>query len=49
MNNNITISEMLNYYGYNNLSDFGKAYGLYTVKDSERLLREMYDEDILTD
>jgi hypothetical protein len=49
MNNNITISEMLNYYGYNNLSDFGKAYGLYVVKDSERLLREMYEEDILTD
>ena len=49
MNNDITISEMLNYYEYDNVSDFGKAYGLYTAKDSERLLRTMYDEDILMD
>ena len=49
MNNNITISEMLNYYGYDNVSDFGKAYGLYTIKDSERLLHSMYEEDIIMD
>ena len=45
----IKMEKMLNYYGFGTLEDFGKAHGFYNNVDSERLLVEMYEEDILWD
>jgi hypothetical protein len=43
------MEKMLNYYGFETLEDFGKAHGFYNNVDAERLLVEMYEEDILWD
>lgn len=42
-----TIEEMLRYYGFNNLEEYGKNKGVYNLTDSERMLRDSYEEDIL--
>lgn len=39
------MKEMLNYYGYETIEEFGKDYGMYNNKDAERLLTDMYEED----
>ena len=41
------MKEMLNYYGFENLAEFGKAYGFYNEKDAERFLKEIYEEDTI--
>lgn len=43
------MEKMLAYYGFNTLDDFGKEVGLFNLRDAEKLLREMYEEDILWD
>ena len=43
------MEKMLNYYGFGTLEDFGNAHGFYNNVDAERLLVEMYEEDILWD
>ena len=40
-----SIKEMLEYYGFGTLAEFGKAHGMYNFKDSKMLLTEMYEED----
>ena len=45
----IKMKKMLMYYGFETLEDFGKAHGFYNNVDAERLLVEMYEEDILWD
>ena len=40
-----SIKEMLEYYGFGTLAEFGKAYGVYNLRDSKRLLIEMYEDD----
>ena len=39
------MKEMLNYYGYDTLEEFGRAFGYFNNKDAERCLIEMYEED----
>lgn len=41
------LEKMLNYYGFNNLEEFGNSVGVYNKADSLRMLNEMYEEDIL--
>lgn len=43
------MKEMLAYYGYETLKEFGISIGLYNEVDAERMLKEMYEEDILWD
>lgn len=40
----VSIAEMLRYFGYKTLADFGKAYGLYTMVDAKRMLYMMYED-----
>ena len=42
-----TIEEMLRYYGFNDLKEYGKSRGYCTLIDAERALRDSYEEDIL--
>lgn len=44
-----TIEEMLNYYGYESIKDFGKDHGYYTEIDAIRSLISHYEEDIIWD
>lgn len=39
------MKEMLNYYGYKTIEEFGKDLGFYNNRDAERMLIEMYEED----
>ena len=43
------IKNMLEYYGFETIEEFGKAYGFYNKMDAERFLKEKYKEDILWD
>lgn len=43
------MEKMLQYYGFETIEEFGKAYGFYNKVDAERALKEMYEEDILWD
>ena len=38
------MKEILNYYGYETIEEFGKEVGLSNI-DAERMLIEMYEED----
>lgn len=38
------MKEILNYYGFNSIEEAAKAHG-FSVKDEERFLKEMYEED----
>lgn len=39
------MKEILNYYGYKTIEEFGKDLGFYNNRDAERMLTEMYEED----
>jgi hypothetical protein len=41
------MEKMLAYYGFETLEAFGLSLGFYSLGDAERVLREMYEEDIL--
>lgn len=43
------MKEMLAYYGFETIEEFGKSFGFYNKVDAERVLKEMYEEDILWD
>lgn len=43
------MKEMLNYYGFETVEEFGKEYGFYDKRDAEKFLKEKYEEDILWD
>lgn len=43
-----SMKEMLNYYNCETLEQFADKFGLNNV-DAERLLKEMYEEDVLWD
>lgn len=45
----MTVKEMLAYYGFETIEDFGKEFGFYNNVDAERFLTQMYEEDILLD
>lgn len=39
------MKEMLNYYGYETIAEFGKDLGYYNRIDAERALKDMYEDD----
>ena len=39
------MNEMLKYYGYETIEEFGKTLGYYNIKDAERALIDIYEED----
>lgn len=41
---NKTMKEMLNYYGYETIEEFGKDLGYYNRIDAERALKDMYED-----
>ena len=43
------INEMLNYYGFETLKEYGESRGYFNLKDAERCLIESYEEDVLWD
>ena len=43
------MKEMLDYYGFESVEEFGKEYGFCDKVDAERFLKEKYEEDILWD
>ena len=43
------IKKMLGYYGFDSVEAFGKSVGLFNTVDAEKMLAEMYEEDILWD
>lgn len=43
------MKEMLAYYGFETIEEFGESLGFYNKVDAERVLKEMYEEDILWD
>ena len=44
-----TIEEMLKYYGFETIEEYGRAHGYYTEIDAIRNLKSSYEEDILWD
>lgn len=45
MTSKTTISEMLKFYGYETIEEFGREYGLRNRIDAERCLADIYEED----
>ena len=45
----MTLDEMLAYYGFETLEEFGIEFGFYNNTDAERFLTQMYEEDKLWD
>lgn len=43
------MEKMLAYYGFETIEEFGKSLGFYNMVDAEKVLTEMYEEDILWD
>lgn len=43
------MKEMLKYYGFETIEEYGRSRGYYNKKDAERALIESYEEDILWD
>lgn len=43
------MEKMLKYYGFETLEEFGKAYGFFNKADAEKMLVDMYEEDMLWD
>lgn len=43
------MEEMLKYYGFETVEEFGEAYGFYNRASAEKFLEEKYEEDILWD
>lgn len=39
------LEKMLAYYGYKTIKEFGEALGYYNEKDTERALKDIYEED----
>lgn len=40
------LDTILAYFGYQTIEDAEKAFGLFNPVDAERMLREMYDEEM---
>lgn len=43
------MEEMLAYYGFETIEEFGKEFGFFNNKTAEKFLIEKYEEDILWD
>jgi hypothetical protein len=43
------MEKILAYYSFTSVEEAGKTYGFYNDVDTERFLKEMYEEDILWD
>lgn len=39
------IKKMLEYFGYESLKQFGETLGYYNMKDAERALKDLYEEE----
>ena len=37
--------KMLEYFGYESLKQFGETFGYYNIKDAERALKDLYEEE----